>query len=119
MRSLRFESFCHDWVVEVEGHFGRIYNWGTLRWVLRRASRLGAQHGYNVIVSGHPWVPKAKARGGVTVLYPAGMSFNQQSVRMAIGLEDQPQVFRVRKAKVVSARPTLDLGSVTERVHQV
>ena len=29
---------------------------------------------------------------------------------MAIGLEDQPQVFRVRKAKVVSARPTLDLG---------
>ena len=110
MRSLRFESFCHDWVVEVEGHFGRIYNWGTLRWVLRRASRLGAQHGYNVIVSGQSWVPKAKARGVVTVLHPASLSFNQQSDRMAIGLEDQPQVFRVRKAKVVSARPTPDLG---------
>ena len=55
-------------------------------------------------------MPKAKARGVVTVLYPASMSFNQQSDRMAIGLEDQPQVFRVRKAKVVSARPTPDLG---------
>ena len=55
-------------------------------------------------------MPKAKARGVVTVLHPASLSFNQQSDRMAIGLEDQPQVFRVRKAKVVSARPTLDLG---------
>ena len=54
--------------------------------------------------------PKAKAWRGCHRGKSCQMSFNQQSDRVANGLEDQPQVFRVRKAKVVSARPTLDLG---------
>ena len=44
-------------------------------------------------------------RGFVPLVYPAGMNFNQQSDRMASGLEDQPQVFRVKKAP--SAGPLL------------
>ena len=43
--------------------------------------------------------PKAKAWRGCHRGKSCQMSFNQQSDRVANGLEDQPQVFRVRKAR--------------------